>query len=416
MADTIVTKSALEKMFKTRFFQGDLTRHGDIKTPFGDLVAKEDDFYGASLVFPFNYTGNHGIGPSLTDIYPETKVGSFDKWVIDEPTYMYGKLKLDIISMMRSSRDVGSYLKTKTKETLAILRDMKEARLGVQVWGDGACDLARVEEAVTGASDTSTIVIQGDAVKLKKGMYLQANSVRTGSAGTLKTDVYKVAGVERLTAAGKAKVSFTRVSGAADDWAINDYIYEKGFYDSGMKGVQAWITPTTPGTGVVPGTLFGMDRTDEPEMKAGWRGTWQGSIRETILNLVSIMGQYFDPNFSALWVSPANWFRLSQELLSMGCLCYDNEASQKFGTKVITFAGPQGDVKVMADSFCPSTDVFALRHGDFKIITMGELIHLADEDLEALRLPDSDGLEIRYRSVAQMVCPYPWKNGRAPIN
>jgi hypothetical protein len=285
MADNIVTRTALTKMFKDRFFQGDLTRHGDIATPVGDLITVKDDFYGNNLIYPFNYGGNHGIGPSLTDIYPETKVGQFDKWIIDDTTSMYGKLKLDIPSMMRSSRDVGAYLKTKTKETLAILRDMKEARLGVQVWGDGACDLARLEEAVTTASDTSTITIQGDAVKLKKGMYLQANPNRTGNAATLRTDVYKVAKVERLTSAGKAKVTFTRVTGAADDWAINDYVYEKGFYDSGMKGIQAWIPATTPDSTL----FFSMDRSDEPEMKSGWRGVWQGSIEETILHLVAVM-------------------------------------------------------------------------------------------------------------------------------
>lgn len=416
MADTLVTRTALTKMFKDRYFEGDLTRHGDIKTPLGDLITKKDDFYGSSLIYPLNYGGNHGIGPSLTDIYPVTKAGTFDKWVVDDWTKMYGKLKIDIPDMMRSGKDVGSYLKTNLKATNDILRDMKEMRLGVQVWSDGACDLAKLEEAVTGASDTSTITVQGDAVKLKKGMYLQANPTRTGTAANLRTDVYKVAKVERLTSAGKAKVTFTRVSGAADDWAISDYIYEYGFYDSGMKGIPAWITETTPGTGTVPTTLFSMDRSDEPEMKAGWRGVWQGSIEETILHLVSVMGQYFDPNFSAIWVSPTNWFRLAQELRSRGTLTYNDEESKKFGTKVITFAGPQGDVKVVSDSFCPSTDLFCLRHSDIEIITNGPLIHICNEDVEKLRLPDQDAYEVRYRSLAQMVIPYPWKCGRAPIS
>ena len=412
MADSLVTRTALTKMFKDRYFEGDLTRHGDIKTPLGDLITKSDDFYGNSLIFPFNYGGNHSIGPSLTDIYPVTKAGTFDKWVINDWTTMYGKLKINIPDMMRSGRDVGSYLKTNVKATQDLLRDMKEARLGWQVWGDGACNLARLEEAVTTASDSSTLTVQGDAVKLKIGMYLQANPTRTGTAANLRTDIYKVAKVERLTSAGKAKVTFTRVSGAADDWAINDYIYEQGFYDSGFKGVQAWIPDTTPSATL----FFSMDRSDEPEMKSGWRGVWQGSIEETILHLVSIMGQYFDPNFSALWVSPTNWFRLAQELRSRGTLTYDDDASKKFGVKVITFAGPQGDVKVMSDPFCPSTDVFCLNHSEMKIITNGPLIHLCAEDVEKLRLFDQDAYEVRYRSLGEMVIPYPWKCGRAPIS
>ena len=406
------TRTALTKMFKDRFFQGDLTRWGDIQTPLGDLIAKKDDFYGNNLIYPFNYGDSGDIYPSLDAVNPVAQAGRFDKWTIDDTTSMYGRLTLDIPSMMRSDRDVGSYLKIKTKETLGILRKMKEQRLGVQVWGDGACDIGRAAEAVTGASDTTPLTVQGDAVKFKLGMKLQANPNRTGNAGTLRNDVYQVTKVERMTSTGTAKLTLTRFSGAADDWAINDYLFNYGFYDSAMKGIQAWIPSATPSATL----FFGMDRSDEPEMKAGWRGVWQGSIRETILHLVSVMGQYFSPQFSSVWVSPANWFRLSQELLSIGCLTFNEERSKEFGTKVITFAAPGGDVSVASDPFCPSTDAFLLRHGDIDIVTTGPLIHLANEDLEALRLSNSDGLEIRYRSLAQMIVPYPFHCGRAPIS
>jgi hypothetical protein len=405
------TRAALTKMFKDRFFQGDLTRWGDIMTPFGDLVAKKDDFYGNNLIYPFNYGDAGNIYPSLDATNPVALASKFDKWVVDDTTSMYGRLTLDIPSMMRSDRDVGSYLKLKTKETLGILRKMKEQRLGVQVWGDGACDIGRTSKVVTAASPTIDLTNQGDAVKFKIGMRLQANPNRTGNAGTLRTDVWSVTKVERLTATGGAKVTVARISGAADDWAINDYIYNQGFYDSAMKGIQAWVPATTPSATL----FFGMDRSDEPEMKAGWRGIWQGSIRETILHLVSIMGQYFSPQFSSVWLSPANWFRLSQELLSIGALTYNDERSREFGTKVITFAAPGGDVSVASDPFCPNTDAFLLRHGDIEIVTTGPLIHLANEDVDALRLSDSDGLEIRYRSLAQMIVPYPFHCGRAPI-
>lgn len=410
------TRTALTKMFKDRFFEGDLTRWGDIKTPLGDLINKKDDFYGNNLIYPFNYGDSGDIYPTLDAVNPLAQAGKFDKWIVDDTTTMYGRLTLDIPSMMRSDRDVGSYLKIKTKETLGILRKMKEQRLGVQVWGDGANDIGRAAEAVTGASDTTPLTVQGDAVKFKIGMKLQANATRTGSAVGLKTDVYQVTKVERLTSAGTAKLTLTRFSGAADDWAINDYLYNYGFYDSAMKGVRAFITDSTPGTGGVPASLFSLDRTDEPEMKSGWRGIWQGTIHETILHLVSVMGQYFSPEFSSVWVSPANWFRLAQELRSIGCLMFDSDRSKSFGTKAIVFAAPGGDVTVVSDPFCPNTDAFLLRHSDIDILTTGPLIHLADEDLEALRLSNSDGLEMRYRSLAQMIIPYPFHCGRAPIS
>jgi hypothetical protein len=183
-----------------------------------------------------------------------------------------------------------------------------------------------------------------------------------------------------------------------------------------MHGVQSFITASKPGTGGVPASLFGMDRTDEPEMKSGWRGTWEGSIQDTIMRLASVMGQYVDPDFSSVWLSSTKWYQLQTELKASGTLNYNTDKRKEFGTNVITFNTPQGDVNVASDPFCPSTDVFLLRHGDIEIHTTGPLIHLADEDVEALRLSDADGLEVRYRSLAQLIIPYPFLCGRAPLS
>ena len=416
MALTVgTTQTTLLKMYKDKFFEGDLSRHGDVETKLGDLIPVKDSLYGNLITWPFNYTDNESIGPTIDGTNPVPQSSYFDRWQLNADTdtsTMYGQITYDIPGAMRAKGSMNAYLETKAKEVSGLLNSMKEQRKGVQVWGDGASNIGRTTEAVTGATDTFVLTVQGDAVKFKKGMKLQANPTRTGTAGDMRIDVYQVTGVERNTSAGTAKVSVARLSGAADDWAINDYIYRYGFYDSGMKGVQAWLPAATPSATL----FFGMNRSDEPEMKAGWRGVWQGSIRETILKLVATMGAYFSPQFSAIWVSPDNWFRLSQELLSFGTVTIDNEATLKFGTTVITFAGPNGSIKVASDSFCPSTDLFCLRHGDIEILTTGPLIHLCDEDLAALRLPNADALGIRYRSLAQMVMPYPFRCGRAPIN
>jgi hypothetical protein len=412
------TKTTLLKMFKDQFFQGDLTRHGDIDTPFGNLITKRDALYGDGLVWPFNYTDNEAIGPTLDAVNPSPQSTSVDRWrmsALDDTSFMYGRITYSIPDAMRASKDVGSYFRMKALQTAGLLNSMKEQRLGVQVWGDGASNIGVTADNVHGATATFALTILGDSVKFKKGMRLQFNPNRTGNAGTMRVDVYQVTGVERLSSAGTAKVTVSRYSGAADDVTAADYIYRYGFYDSAMKGVQAFITASKPGTGGVPATLFGLDRSDEPEMKAGWRGIWQGSIQETILYLCAVMGQYFSPQFSSVWVSPLNFHRLSQELRAAGIYVIDDEATLKFGTTVLTFVAPGGAVKVASDPFCPDTDAFLLRHGEIEILTCGPLIHMCDEDLEALRLPNADALELRYRSMAQMMIKYPWKCGRAPI-
>ena len=407
------TKAALIKMFKDVYLNRDLTNYSFRKTPLGDVVKKVDDFYGNNLIFPFNYGVNTGIYPTLDATNPAGRAGTFDKWVMDDTKPMYGRLTLDNPSMMRASKDIGSYLRLKQKETKEILTHMKTIRLGWQLWGDGSSAIGRIAEAVTGATDTTPLTVQNDGVNFHKDMLLNASGTKTG--GAIRTDKYRVTKVERYSSAETCKLTLSRVSGAADDWAINDYLYMDGFYDAAMHGIQSFITASLPGTGGVPATLFSMDRTDEPEMKAGWRGTFQGSVWETIKNLASVMGQYVDPDFSSAWLSHGKWYQLEQELKAVGQLNYSTEKRKEFGTNVIVFNTPQGDVSVVCDPFCPSTDVFMLRHKDIEIHTTGPLIHLADEDLEALRLADADGLEIRYRSLAQTIIPYPWHCGRAPL-
>lgn len=431
----VSTKTALADMFKNRFLGKPLQNYTFRPTKFGDLVNKVDDLYGDNLIYPFDYGYNHGTGYGLSATVPVAAAGSFKKWTIPvEVTPYYGRLTLDIPSMKRASRDVGSYLRLKEKETRGILGRMRQQRLGVEVWGDGSNAIGRVSAlGGTPANRTVTLTSRYDAVKFDGAtgpgsstgkMKIVFNPTKTGTVGNQRADEYRVDGVERNTSTGTCVITATRVAGAADDVAVNDYIYPQGavsgatnFYDAGLKGVDAWITSVKPGTGAVPATLYGMDRTDEPEMKAGWRGVDQGSIMDSAECLVSdVMSQYMDPEFSALWLNTGNWYRLKQELTADGRFFEDQEKSMKWGTKVLKMITPAGDVAVACDPYAPSDTGFILDHSTWEINTTGELIHLAEEDLEALRLSDADGLEIRYRSMAVMRCKEPWKNGRFPIS
>lgn len=408
------TKAALIKMYKDQFLNKDLTNYSIRKTPLGDLVKTMDDFYGDNLVFPFNYGVNSGIHPTLTDTLPDPKAGLFNRWVIPDTSTMYGRLTLDIPSMMRAEKDVGAYLRLRQKETKELLAHMKMIRKGWQLWGDGSSSIGRAAEAVTTATDTTPLVSQSDGANFHVNMVLNASGTKTG--GSIRTDKYKVTAVERYTSTGTCKLSLSRTSGTADDWAINDYLYMDGFYDASINGVQSFITASTPGTGGVPTTLYSLVRTDEPEMKSGWRGVYQGSIHETIESLCSVMGQYIDTDFSACWLSSGRWFELKQELSAMGRFVKNDQKSLQFGTGVMTLTTTSGDINIAMDPYCPSSDAFLLRHDDIEIHTTGPLIHLGNEDLDALRLSNADGLEIRFRSLAQSLIAHPFLHGRAPLS
>jgi hypothetical protein len=73
---------------------------------------------------------------------------------------------------------------------------------------------------------------------------------------------------------------------------------------------------------------MGMTRTDDPTMKAGWRGSWEGTIEESAKRLSALMGQYLNSGASGLWLSRYNWFRLEQELTSKNRKVIDAKSSR----------------------------------------------------------------------------------------
>lgn len=413
------TRAALSDAFKT-IYKGDLTNRSKRKTPLGSKVKKVDDFYGESLTLFMNWGLNHGIHPTLSATLPSAVSGKVNKWIIPETADLYGRLTLDNPSMMRASKDIGSFIRIKAKEVDGILSNLRMQRLGTHLWADGAGDLAQIE-SVTGSNPITAMTLTSyqDAVKFEGGGKQRISVATTRTGGTLKVDgvstvwIYKIDKVDRYNSLGKTvlTVSLVAGTGATTQPAAADYIYNYGQYDTGPKGIGAWIPAATPSAT----TFFNMDRSVEPQMFAGWRGTWEGNIADTAKRLASVMSSYMDPDYSAMWLSEYRWYQLEQELTAQGRFYVDETKSKEFGTAALRMITPGGSVSVMCDPFCPNDSLFLLKHDEIEIHSTGPLIHMCDEDLEALRLSDSDGVEIRYRSLAQTAIPNPFSCGRAPI-
>lgn len=408
------TIAALTKMYKTVYHGRDLANQAKRRTAAYDMVAKMDDFDGANLTFPFNYNLPVGVSPSFSLAQASPSASGFDNWVMTTRKTLYGFLTIDAQAMKAARKDIGAFLRVRQKETNEILSYMKMVLGGHGFWGDGAGDMARVVSKSGTDPVTSFVVAQIDVIKFHLNQRLVFNATRTGSAGGIKASVYKVTALNRQT--GSITVSRITGSGAGTDPAANDYVYLEGAYDAMPLGVSAFIPASDPGTGGVPATLLGMTRTDDPVMKAGWRGTWQGSIEESAKYLVSQMGQYFDRFNSALWLSDYNWFRLEQELTAQGRKVIDARATQVFGSPALALLTPGGEIPVVADSYLDNSTAFILDMSAIEVHHLDQLIHIVDDDgLGLVRQAADDGVEIRFRSWSENIIQRPFKCGRFPI-
>lgn len=409
------TIAALSKMYKTVYHNRDLMNQAKRKTTAYDSVAKYDDFDGSQLVFPFNYAMPVGVSPQFALAQASPQASKFDNWVMSTRKTLYGFLTINAEAMKAARKDIGAFMRLRQKETNEILSYMKMILGGHAFWGDGAGNMAQVS-SVSGTNPVTSFVVtsQRDVIKFHLNQRLVFNATRTGSSAGLKNSVFQVTGINRNT----STITVNRVSGsgAGVDPAQNDYVYIEGSYDSFPLGVSAFIPASDPGTGGVPASLLGMTRTDDLVMKSGWRVSWQGSIEESAKYLAAIMGQYFDRDSSALWLSRFNWFRLEQELTAQGRKIIDARATQVFGSPALLLLTPEGEVPVIADNYLGDDTAFLLDMSAIEVHHLDNLIHIVDDDgLGLLRQTADDGVEIRFRSWSENIIQRPFKCGRFPV-
>lgn len=412
------TQAALVKMYKTVYMNKDLSNQAKRKTPAYDSVQKTDDFVGNNLTFPFNDGVPVGVHTTLAGAQAAATSSVFDNWVLSARKKLYGVLTIDAESMLAARNDVGAFLRLRQKETNELMAYMKMVLGGFAFWGDGAGNLAQVVAKTGTDPATSFTVAQADGVKFHRKQVLVFNPNRTGNAGTIKASTWRVDKVARNTAANTATITVTRLtgSGAGVDPAANDFVYLNGTYDSFPLGVDAWIPSADPGTGSVPGTLAGMDRTVDIEMRSGFRAAWQGSIEETVKYLCAIMGQYVDNENSVCWVSHYNWFRLEQELTAQNRKVIDARATQVFGSPALLVLTPDGNIPVVRDPYLGNGQGYILDMSQIEVHHLGPLLGMTDEDgLTALRQTADDGIEIRIRHLGEMIIQRPFRCGRFAI-
>jgi hypothetical protein len=404
-------------MLKRLYTSRDLSNQALIRTPFWKTVRKVGGLKGEGRHVPYNYGLPVGGSASFARAKANARGSVTDRWFIQRKRYYhFHTLEAEVI--YASMGDEAAFLSARRKELDEVLKQMGQ-QFGQHLWGNGTGVIGRTSnDPGTGSTATITLTDPRDVHKFQPGMVLIANAAVSG--GTNRADAYEVTGLDRSA----GTVNLLRVVGSTNDWAANDFIFVDGNHGTAggaaenplLLGVNAWITEANPGTGAIPASILGMDRTDDPVFKAGFRGTWEGTIEESSKKLASEMGVYFEGETSALWLSRGNWFRLEQELSSKNRRVISQKATEYFGTPALVLLTPEGEVPVVSDPFCPNDTGYMLDHETWEIHHMEGLPHLVTDDNNgSLRMSDEDGVEVRFRAWLEGFCSRPKTNGRFPI-
>lgn len=398
-------------MLKRLYVARDLSNQALRRTPLFRVIPRKADLVGDGIYVPYNYGLPVGAVSSFTRAKANAKAGKYARWFLQRKRY-YAIHSFDMEAIYASEGNEGAFFAMKKREMDGIV-DYMGMEIGSHFWRDGSGVMGQTTTALTGATDTITLANPRDAINFHIGQILVFNSALSG--GTNRAESWEVTGVNRVTGVIDVAVS----AGVGDDVAISDYIFLDGNHGTAggaasndmLTGVDAQIPASDPST-----TLFGMTRTDDVVMKAGWRGAWEGTIEESAKRLAALMGQYLTAPASGLWLSRYNWFRLEQELTSKNRLVRDARASEVFGTPAIAMLTPEGEVPVMADPFCPDSTGYLLDHSSWELHHMKSVPHMVTDDgNQVLRMADEDSVEVRFRAWLEALCFRPFTNGRFPI-
>lgn len=407
---------------KTRFPQKEIESLVTFKKPFLEAVKRVDDLEGKQTEIPVETDHPQGLGSSLDALqstsnnYLTSSRGI--RWAITRAKG-YAQLALDGETLMAMRSNDGAWFRQREREVKNILESMGQ-QFEMFLWRSGNASIGRVTSD-PGTGTTFTLATAADAINFHEGMYVQfytdsgGNPSAARSGGPyLVTGVNYDTGVITVSAAIDADV----LSSGSSDHVIrvNNAGYIAG---TGIVGVPGWIPATAP-----TDTLFGVARTLYPQKLGGHRQSWLGSIEETVKAL-DVKIRRVNQKPKTLWLSYANFNRLEQELGARGIRMEDG-GEGKFGRPTLAMSGPGGPVVVKAGPYCPEDAAYLLDMDTWELHTLGGLPHIIQDDGNvAMRIQSmalgaaagvADGIEIRFRWMANLFCTNPFANGRAAIS
>lgn len=409
---TSLTAQNFSAFFKDRFPQRKIEDLMAFEKPTLGAIAKSDELVGMTTYIPVQLDSPQGMSAILGDAIANVSSSLGKAWQI-QPKAFYAALTIDAQTMLASRSNEGAFFRAREREFKNILEQVGQHN-EMALWSDGTGSLGTIS-ADPGTGTTITLTNTEDAIKFHVGMkiffYADSSGVPSGSPRDATAD--EVSAVNYDT--GVITVS------AALDAAIQsgDHVVREGNLDALFKGIPAWIPASDPTT-----TFLGVDRTNYPQLLGGHRQSWLGSIEETAKKLDSTIRR-FNQKPMTLWLSYANFNRLDIELGARGYRMEDGKEG-KFGRVALKMTTPGGGVVVRAAPYVPENAGFLLDMSTWKLCHLGGLPHLVQDDgLAATRLNpssgytaanDGDGIEVRLRQFAQLVCMNPFANGRFVIS
>jgi hypothetical protein len=372
--------------------------------PFLSMVPKADDFEGDNLVCPVYYELPAGRSRTFATAQTNAATSESIKWNVTQAAD-YAVILIDALTIRASRSNRGAFVNARKMEIDLMLKALgNSASHACYRSGYGALTQLNADPG------TGTTFVCNPIDDARFFMINQEITFSDGQDGqTLR------AGGSRTVSAIDEDTGTITVSAALDAaLEVGDWVHTEGDPNTTSGGLQkiAGLAAHLPLTAPTGGdSFFGVDRSVHPTRLAGQRiDQAANSIEENILELSEeIVRQGGAPDHC--FVSHTAFNDLVKSLGSK--IEYNGgggKADFGFGSVAIhTSAGP---IRVYPDADCPTNRGYILQMDTWKLHHLDGFPHIDTLDgNSSLRRAAADGIEVRARYWANLVCAAPGWNG-----
>lgn len=327
-------------------------------------------------------------------------------WGLD---YSLAQVSNNLIEL--SENNMGAIVKALADETESAV-DALAQRFEHDMFRSGYGDVGVVASGQ--ATQTITLTLRADAQNFFAGQVLVASSaVNTGvllNAGATAL----VASVDRDAGTVSSASNWTAQIAAL---VATSVLFQQGDRTSAatptplkVVGFGGWLPLTAPTSG---DNFFGVDRSLDPVSLAGVRVDGRGkAIAQAIYDLAVRIGENGGAPDIA-FTSFDSFGKLTTELDNRAIYENIQGAGITVNYEAVTIAGPKGRIRVFPDTYCPMDRLFCLTKRDWTIYCGGGAnpMYPALKGVTMLDVSNADAVQIRHKTLAQLMCAAPGHSG-----
>lgn len=421
---TYISQNSGDAILKEFYSEEGVTNEVYVKNPWLALIPKKEDATGRFYNQPVVASAGQGRSRTFSQALnaSETSGGSNSTFTTGEALFDFQSKKVENHAVANVSSQLIAESSSSKGAFLDMVRLIADNQLQ-NIANDTALGLyksADISRGRVGGSVAGTILTfadPADAINFSLGMWLDFSATNTGTSTTFAStpSAYcQVVAIDQV--GGFATVAFSSGTNTltANSVAVTNYIYQSGDKSLGFNGFTDWI----PYGGVQSTDSFlGVNRSVSPVQLAGSYLDGTGGNLEEVLEAAIAQVQRFGGELTHFMMSPAMWRQLAQAQGTKVQLI-DNFATPQIGFKGIEVVGHGNNpVICLPDRNCPAGLIAGVKRDSWKLVSVGKAVHVwRDDEKVWLRSNSSSGMQIRFYSLANVVCSEPRSNINIRVN